>query len=568
MASSNVRSVLSVTTRPPSDTALLGRVETAPPGAGGRGTDDTRPRLVPARMGARTSVLLACLLTLALHLIFLSPELTSDEGGFAMVARGWRAPGPYLYGAQWVDRPPALMVVFDAAQALGPLGVRLVATVLATVLVAAAAWAAGAVRGGRAAGWSAWTAFAFACSPFLGAYQLNGELIAAPLVMIACAAALHALYRYPGPTPTVLLGLLAGASATAALLVKQNFADGLVFVAVLTLGSVLVRRCSPRRVMLASAGAITGVGVLVGAALWWAGSHAGVPALVYAMYGFRADAGDVIAQHSLAAPEARLATMGVLALASGMVLLVVQLLAGHWRTMLALSPVAWAVTGAVAVELVGVALGASYWPHYLIALIPTLALVTGLAAGNPRPGLPPSERARRGRRRTQLVAALAVLTTVVAAPVDALAVHGYHSHSYRVGRWIASSARPTDTLVVPFTHANVIGASGLGSPYPYSWSLPVRTLDPHVALLTRTLSRSHGAPTWVVRWDPPHQWGLDPRDRVAHALTTHYRPVAFVCGHAVWLHRGVDRTLAAAPTGCGPSYTVAAPATSSSEGIG
>jgi len=104
--------------------------------------------------------------------------------------------------------------------------------------------------------------------------------------------------------------------------------------------------------------------------------------------------------------------------------------------------------------------------------------------------------------------------------------------------------------VVPFSHPNVIEAAGLGSPYPYSWSLPVRTLDPGLVLLTKTLDRRDGAPTWVVRWDGPHAWGLDRRDRLGHALAQHYRQVAVVCGHPVWLHRGLHRSVAPLPNGC------------------
>jgi len=507
-------------------------------------------------------VLVACLLTFGLHLVFLSRELTSDEGGFAMVARGWRATGPYLYGAQWVDRPPGLMVVFEAAQALGPFGVRLMAGICATALVAAAAWAAGAVHGGRAATWSAWTAFALATSPFLGAYQLNGELIAAPLVMLASAAALHALNRGPTATCAVLLGFLSGAAAASAFLVKQNFADGLIFVGILLASSLVLHRTTLRRGALITLGVLTGASLPVGAAGWWAYSGAGIRALVYAMYGFRADAGDVMTMHSLAAPEARLGTLTGLALASGMMLLVGQLVTSRWRALLRPSPLVWAVTGAAAIELAGVLLGANYWPHYVIGLIPMVALVTGLAASSPVPGL--STRAWRGHHGTQAVAILAILTTLVAAPIGAVAVHTYGSHSYQVGRWLASSAQRIDTVVVPFTHANVIEASGLSSPYPYSWSLPVRTRDPGLTLLTDTLTRPQGgAPTWVVRWDAPHTWGLDPHDHVGRALEAHYREVAVVCGHPVWLHRGVHRSLPVLPEGCGPSYSVSSPAGSS-----
>jgi hypothetical protein len=104
-----------------------------------------------------------------------------------------------------------------------------------------------------------------------------------------------------------------------------------------------------------------------------------------------------------------------------------------------------------------------------------------------------------------------------------------------------------DTVVVPFSHANVINAAGLHPGYPYAWSLPLRTLDPQLALLTHTLD-GPAAPTWVVRWDEPHTWGLDPGDRVDAELYGHYRAVGDVCGHVVWLHDGIHRALPPLPT--------------------
>src|SRR5664279_749575 len=105
----------------------------------------------------RHSVALACLATLTVHLFSVTRQLGSDEGGFAMVARHWLDGGPFLYGQQWVDRPPGLIALFDMAQRLGPYGVRLTATLLAVALVAALASAAEAVGGRSAARWAAWT---------------------------------------------------------------------------------------------------------------------------------------------------------------------------------------------------------------------------------------------------------------------------------------------------------------------------------------------------------------------------------------------------------------------------
>jgi hypothetical protein len=165
-------------------------------------------------------------------------------------------------------------------------------------------------------------------------------------------------------------------------------------------------------------------------------------------------------------------------------------------------------------------------------------------------GLSVSSRAS-GSRWTRRLVVLAAGIAAVAAPVAVSGVQG-SAQAYATGRWIAAAAAPTDTIVVPFSHANVINAAGLRPGYPYAWSLPLRTLDPQLALLTHTLD-GPTAPTWVVRWDAPHTWGLDPGDRVDAVLHAHYRAVGFVCGHVVWLHDGVHRPLAPLPdaSACG-----------------
>jgi hypothetical protein len=189
----------------------------------------------------------------------------------------------------------------------------------------------------------------------------------------------------------------------------------------------------------------------------------------------------------------------------------------------------------------GIAAGGNFWPHYLIALVPTVSLAVGLAA---RPWL-------SGRTASRALVVAVVLVTATASPVAAFESETTPSEAYVTGHWVGASSRPGDTIVVPFTHANVIEASGLEPGYPYAWSLPVRTLDPHLRLLVRTLEGTR-APTWVVRWDPADSWGLDPHGAVDRALLGHYRQVATLCGRAVWLHDGIQRALAPVPH-CGDS---------------
>jgi hypothetical protein len=477
---------------------------------------------------------------MAVHLMSTSRRLGSDEGGFAMVARYWQDGGGFLYGPQWVDRPPGLIALFAVADHLGPYGVRLTATLVAVGLVGALAWTAEAVGGRPAARWAAWAGFAFASSVMLQAERLNGELAAALFVTVSVGAFLRAVRLSVSPTRTFVWGALAGVGAAAAVLTKQNFVDAFVFAWVLTTVALATRSnrlvYRPTRVLLAGAGLVAGAAVPAAAAVVWASGHGGVGALLYATVGFRADASAVMAQWSWHAPLHRLATLAVLSCVSGLTLLGGYLVLTHRRRLRRLDPLPWAVAATAAVELVGVLAGENFWPHYLIALVPMVALAAGLSV---------SSRAR-GTHWTRRLVVLAIGIAAVVSPVAAVNASQGSSQAYATGRWIAAAAAPTDTIVVPFTHANVINAAGLHPGYPYAWSLPLRTLDPKLALLTRTLD-GRAAPTWVVRWDDPHTWGLDPGDRVDAALHAHYRAVAYVCGHVVWLHDGIHRTLPPSP---------------------
>ena len=488
----------------------------------------------------RHSVALACSATLGVHLLSLTRQLGPDEGGFAMVARYAGTTGGYLYGPQWVDRPPGLIGLFAVADHLGPYGVRLTATVLAVGLVAAVAWAAEAVGGRTAARWAAWTGFAFASSVLLQAQRLNGELAAAAFVAVSIAALLRALLVSIDRTQTALFAVLAGASAALAMLMKQDFVDAFVFAGVLLLTGSGTRAnrltYRPSRVLLTLGAFAVGAAVPGVATVSWAHHHGGAGALLFAVVGFRAHAASVMAHWSWAAPLSRAGAMVLVAWLSGLLFLLAHLAFSHRRRLLHLAPLPSAVAATVVFELVGIVAGGNFWDHYLIALIPTLSLATGLSAN----------RRVSGASWTRRLVVLATIVTALVSPIAATSAAHATSAAYTSGRWVAASAHPDDTLVVPFTHPNVIDESGLRPGYPYSWSLPTRALDPHLALLTSTLT-GPDAPTWVVRWDAPDSWGLDPHHHLEAALKAHYRSVARICGHAVWLHDGDTRQLAPTP---------------------
>ena len=49
---------------------------------------------------------------------FAGRSLSPDEAGYLIVGGQW-GQGSSLYGDYWVDRPPALIAIFEAADALG-----------------------------------------------------------------------------------------------------------------------------------------------------------------------------------------------------------------------------------------------------------------------------------------------------------------------------------------------------------------------------------------------------------------------------------------------------------------
>src|SRR5262245_49190866 len=65
------------------------------------------------------ALLVSVLVMLLIRAPFLFRPLESDEGGFLMVADQWDDGGSSLYGGQWVDRPPLLLLVFKLAALWG-----------------------------------------------------------------------------------------------------------------------------------------------------------------------------------------------------------------------------------------------------------------------------------------------------------------------------------------------------------------------------------------------------------------------------------------------------------------
>jgi hypothetical protein len=463
------------------------------------------------------------LLTAALRAPFLNWPLGADEGGYLYVARQWTLSGHWLYGNQWVDRPPALILVFKLCALLGgtPVAVRMVGVLLAAVLVASAWWAGRTVAGRAGAVAAALVAAALASNPFILGNAVISDNIAATFVMASCALVLAAVDDRDGHLRRALLFAVgAGALAAVAFLTKQNALLGGVVAFV-----VLVAR--PRRhwpLLLAYA---AGAAVPLLATVVWAVTGPGLAMLVNAIYTFRAAAAQLVWASPFDAPARRAHEMVWFLIQSGLAVVVlgvaVDLVLRRRRRVLRLT----IVLGA-AYLVVSVALSLNWYSYYLLACTPLAALGIALVfAPGPRRGT------------FALLPRLVVVATVALAVVGAVLARPPRLDEVSIEDYISARALPTDSMVVAFGQPNIIEASGLRTPYPYSWSLPVRVEDPKLHLLARTLDGPH-APTWIVQLGSFSEWGLGDT-RLPKVIVSRYHLAGLVCGHLIYLHDGLQR---------------------------
>lgn len=457
--------------------------------------------------------------------------LSDDEGGFLMVAAQWR-PGTSLYGDYWVDRPPLLIGVFEvAARAGGPTALRVIGglAVVAAILLAARVGRLVAPRVTHAPVLAAAAAAVFLSTPLFAAGLVKGELLAVPPVLLGVVAVLSGL-QAPGAASAGRWWLAAGAAGAVAVGLKQSTVE--VFLAAAVAAVVLARHGRWRRAgLLVGCVASAGLAVTAASVVWAAGRGTDPVALWHAVVTFRADASAAIAAAAPAVNDGRAAGLVLAFAASGALGLLVAMSRGRRTTepdaadplgfrAITLTVVAW--------ELAAVALGGSYWLHYLVATVPGLVLLTAVAA---------RERARL-RFVVGVVAygAAATLLANVATAVPSGPPSPSPADEVAVAAYLRDAARPGDTGVVAFGSPWILREAGLESPYPLLWSLPVRVHDPRLERFERLL-RSGDRPTWVVvEGDSLDSWGLEPSG-ADRALRRHYRLHEVVGGLRLYLAR-------------------------------
>jgi hypothetical protein len=85
-----------------------------------------------------------------------------------------------------------------------------------------------------------------------------------------------------------------------------------------------------------------------------------------------------------------------------------------------------------------------------------------------------------------------------------------------------------------YARPNVVYYAGLPQPYPYLWSLMVRVRPGARPRLQQLLSSAR-RPTWLVKWQAPASWNLDPDGKLERALASGYRLAAVVCTFPVYI---------------------------------
>ncbi|MET0928725.1 MAG: hypothetical protein ABWX74_04375 [Aeromicrobium sp.] len=463
-----------------------------------------------------------------LRLLFIGEPAGRDEAGFLLVGAGWHD-GSSLYGDYWVDRPPLLIWIMQLAGSVTVL--RLIGLAACVLMVLGVARTAFVVSGDRAARWAAGAAALFSTAHWFGVPRTNGEMLASAFVAWGFALAAQSLLR-PGRR-SWLAAVGAGLAAAGALLIKQTIADGLVFLLVLAVVAGWQRKKlrghAVRVVAWCAAGLVAGAG----AGLLVAFAHGTtLPGLFDALVTFRADAGEVIRTSASSATTDRLLVLLGTWVVSGLAVIAVLT---TWHGLRRRDPALLATLAVIVFVSAASLLGGSYWAHYLFQLVPASALAIGLLADVVRP-----------RVRLVVTTFIVVMTagnlawSLVSPPDDGV-------DAQTVGTWLRHSGQPSDTAVVAYGQPNVLASARMASPYPYLWSLPVRTLDPDLAVMTDVLS-GPDRPTWFVDWSGIESWGIDPATLLT-VLTRDYREVAEVCGRTVWLVRGAPRALAV-PRGC------------------
>jgi dolichyl-phosphate-mannose-protein mannosyltransferase len=468
-------------------------------------------------------LLLCSAICVGLRLPFLNVPLGVDEGGDSFVARTWDTTHGSMYGGSWLDRPPLLVVLYKVGVLGGDIGVRLLGMAAAILLVAGTMAIAHRISGPRAARFTGLITAVMTSSMVLGAVFTNNELLAAVPVTYSVVALVWARDSDRAERWLFLAGFL----ASCAFLVKQSFVDGLVAGGVFLLVSWAIRTRSGFRsawVAWWAAGVLTPVAATLA---WFELFSVGIRPFLYAMIGFRIDSLAEQARSELSASY-MLVHLGIPTLIASGCLLAIPWAASWLRDRRTDPQLALPLAGWLVVGFLGITGGGHYFPHYFIQPVAALAVLSGCAL------------AVTGRRfLAAATAATFALLAVgnVAAGSTLKNIDPPQQRTLAVSSYLRAKAHPDDSLYVMYARANLLYYARMHAPYPYAWSMMVRTVPDAEVRLREMLRSPESRPTWIVAWHEPTAFGLDRSGQTRRLIQRHYVPAVRICGKSILIRK-------------------------------
>ena len=496
-------------------------VLTAPESAGEQPAAPPRPLRQRFPIGA---VVVSMILSVGLRARFLFTPLTSDEGGYLVVARGW-ASGRRLYGDAWVDRPQGLIVVYrlwdDLTGGSAP-AIRVMAMVFGCIAIGAAAYVALALAGARAAAAAAFLVAVASSNARIEGFIANGELMAGATGAAGVALACASLLRGRGAWWLFAGGVVAGCAVS----IKQSGCDGLVAVLACAVAGMLTGERSWPQVLRECATFLAGVTTVM-TALVVHGAVIGLDAWWYAVAGYRLDTVNATshAQWGRLAQTARLAAPTILPLVVAAVIgVLVWLRRRPTRSRSSVLLPAWLLF-----SIVTFLAGGMFHRHYWITLTFPLAVAAGVAVSH-----------LRSHHHLVIVSALlaapSLVSTLQVVRMDRVQASFVASGDPRsitnelVGDWYLEHRTPGSTIYAMCASAALYADIDSLPPYPYLWFDGVQGGRGAQEALVRLFAGDR-APTFVVVYQGAQE--CNPSGRVASVLRERYTEIATVDGRPI-----------------------------------
>lgn len=457
-------------------------------------------------------VIVTVAVALVVRLPFLSWPLTVDEAGYAYGARWWFE-GVTMYSDQlWFDRPQGIFVAYQV-------GSWLFGDSVEAIRVNGALWAAGT------AALVAWIASEI--------FDRRVALVAGPLyAIVSVAPALEGFVAnaeifmlLPATASTALIWrrrwFAAGILAGVAILLKPSG----VSIGLIAFAWLLYERESWRAWIAMAVGTAS---PLI-AALLHGIVTVGLEDYLFAVALFRAEAGGQ--NHPIPA----LIVYGAATSPAWLPLLLLVPLAMRYglgrfsraRTFIAV----W-----FAASVLGMAMGANWWPHYFVQMIPPLVLVAafGLVRGMEQNRLELRSSGVVGTVAAVAMVGFLVVPMAVAERAEATTrvFHSEHYlHSDQVAAYLNERTSPEESIYVPMGHASIVHLSDRRSSWPYLYGQQTAMIPGAIEDAADHVAR--GVPTYiVVQHERLDRW--DPRDLIRTALASSYELETTIGALEIW----------------------------------